>query len=114
MNIFLNLYRKLKHLKKRAGRKGIEFNLDKDWLNDKKRIERCEATGIKFDMSKKPYLNPLYPTIDRIDSEKGYTKDNCQIVCHIFNIAKCEFDESVFEKWAKAYVIEYEKKRGAY
>jgi len=112
MNIFVNLDNKLMGLKKRAKRKKIKFNLDKEWLKEKETIEKCEATGIKFDTTMEPYVNPFYPTIDRIDSKKGYTKDNCQIVCNMFNVAKGEFDESVFEKWARAYALQYENKIG--
>ncbi len=38
-------------------------------------------------------LNPYYPAIDRIDSSKGYTKDNCQLVLSIFNMLKLNYDE---------------------
>ena len=70
----------------------------------------CEATGIRFDDTKRPYINPYYPSVDRVDSTKGYTKDNCKMVGHMYNSAKCEFSEKVFATWAKAYVKEYERK----
>jgi len=28
------------------------------------------------------------PSLDRVDSSKGYTKDNVQLVCRIYNTAK--------------------------
>jgi len=101
---------KLKNIEKRAKEKNLEFNLTEEWLKEKLERGRCEATGIKFDTTKAPFMNPFYPTIDRVDSSKGYTIDNCQLVCHMYNIAKSEFPEEVFTQWAKAYVETYEKR----
>lgn len=39
----------------------------------------------------------MTPTIDKIDSGKGYTKDNCRIVCWWFNLTKSIYtDEQVY------------------
>jgi hypothetical protein len=108
MNTFKNINQKLAQLEKRSRRKAIDFDLDKHWLNEKLTECYCEATGIKFDLSSDPYINPYYPTIDRKDNEKGYTKDNCWLVCNMFNIAKAEHSLEVFETWAKAFVGKYE------
>ena len=110
MSIFADINSKLKHLRKRAYRKDIPFDLDDLWLMKKLNNGHCEKTGIKLNMSSKPFTNPYYPSIDRVDSKKGYTKDNCKMVCHMYNSAKCEFDEEVFAYWAKHYVKQYEKR----
>lgn len=34
------------------------------------------------------HIRPFRMSIDRIDSNLGYTIENCQLVCAIFNIAK--------------------------
>ena len=107
---YKNILNKLKAVKKRAKRKGLEFNLTKDWVEAKLQKGRCEATGLLFKLDKKPFVNPYYPTIDRINSDKGYTTTNCQIVCWMFNNAKAECDEETFAYWAKHFVKEYEKK----
>jgi len=109
INYFSDLNSKFSKLKKRAKRKDIDFNLDKEWIDSKLKKGVCEVTNIKFDFSKKPFLNPYYPSIDRVDSSKGYTKDNCKMVCHMFNNAKCEFSEKVFIYWATKFVEKYEK-----
>ena len=54
-------------------------------------VERgyCELTGIKFDLTPHPEKNhnPFAPSIDRIDSKKGYTKNNIRIVLWFVNCA---------------------------
>jgi len=110
INYFTRLNTKLATLRKRAVNKNIPFDLDKKWIQEKIKQEYCEATGIKFNYNKRPFINPFYPSIDRVDSSKGYTKDNCMMVCHMYNSAKCEFSDKVFSKWAKAYVEVYEKR----
>lgn len=110
LNYFSSLNRKIKGLQKRARKKNIPFNIDKGWIDSKLKKGYCEATGIKFNYSKTPFVNPFYPSIDRVDSSKGYTKDNCKMVCHMYNSAKCEFSEEVFITWAKAYVERYEER----
>jgi hypothetical protein len=106
-SIFSSLQLKMKGLRERARRLGVTYDLDQAWLIEKLSKGRCEATGLKFNYKSRPYLNPYYPTIDRIDSNKGYTYDNCWMVCHMFNIAKAEHDIEVFEYWAKEYVKRY-------
>jgi len=108
MYCFKSIKYRLKSLRERAKEKNIPFNLNSKWLKSKLTIGHCETTGIKFDLSKVPFVNPYYPSIDRVDSSKGYTTDNCKLVCLMYNTAKCEFSEEVFKEWAKAYVKEYE------
>ena len=110
MITYRNIFDKLTRIEKRAKRKGWDFNLTADWLIDKLNKGRCEATGLPFKFDKTPYINPYYPTIDRINNNKGYTVNNCQVVCWMFNIAKADFDEDVFKYWAQHYVRKYEEK----
>lgn len=51
---------------------------------------RCEMTNIAFsdDVVSGLRIRPFRMSIDRIDSALGYTIENCQLVCSIFNIAK--------------------------
>ena len=50
---------------------------------------KCALTNILFSSETKPSL-------DRIDSSKGYTKENIQFVLKEINIMKSNFDESKF------------------
>lgn len=47
--------------------------------------DKCSVTGIPFEET-----GAFIPSIDRVDSSKGYFKDNVQIVCWIYNRAKCD------------------------
>jgi len=67
-----------------------------------------------LDHTKNPFINPYYPVIDRIDCTKGYTQDNCQLVCWMFNNAKADHHTEVFELWAKAFVKKKEEKEKNY
>ena len=65
-----------RYIKKRenAISRGIEFTLT---LGQYKRLmltKRCYYTGVEL---KKEDFEPHYRTVDRFDSQKGYTKENC-------------------------------------
>lgn len=74
-------YKLFNHAKKRAKRKNLEFNIE---LSDIIIPESCPILKIK--------LNQLSldntPTIDRIDSSKGYLKDNIKIISYKANVRK--------------------------
>lgn len=67
---------------------------------------RCMATGIEFSEIKEPGIKMALwqPSIDRIDSSKGYTLDNIRIVCVAFNISIQNFGDAIFKKLAEAYL----------
>lgn len=51
---------------------------------------KCAITGIEFSFDKsKP--NPKFPSIDRIDSNKGYVLSNMWIVCTAINLSKSKY-----------------------
>lgn len=66
----------------------------------------CEVTGLPFRPPSEQYSrNPYGPSLDRIDSSKGYTPDNVRIVCVAANLAMNEWGEEVLSRIAKAYVL---------
>lgn len=98
----------LSRCKIRSKHKNIKFNLDKDWLLVKLKKGRCEVTGIKFKYRKydcKATSNFFAPSVDRIDSNKGYTKSNCRLVLWGFNRAKGDNTDKDLYKLCK-YVHE--------
>jgi hypothetical protein len=80
--------------KKRAQKRGLDHSLDLEWIYKRLKAGVCEVTGIpfKFDYC---YQNDgqgqqrsFSPSLDRIDPEKGYTKENTQLVVWVYNAAK--------------------------
>lgn len=90
------------------GRRNIEFCLTLDdvkemfWRSEGK----CSVTGLSFSgldsdpKGKMPYI----PSIDRIDSTKGYSRENCRLVCACVNLAMNTWGEKVLREMALAYV----------
>lgn len=76
----------------RARKKGIAFELTEDWLQPKLDAGVCELSGLT--LTEKGVLAPLMPSIDRKDSSKGYTPDNCRVICWALNAA--------FNQWGEA------------
>jgi hypothetical protein len=54
--------------------------------------------------------SPRAPSIDRIDSKKGYTPDNCQLITYIANCAKNQFTVDEFVRMCRAVVALHGKK----
>lgn len=73
-----------------------EYDLDLQWFVDKLTIGKCEITGIQFDFNEHPLYskNPFSPSIDRVDSLKGYSKENCRVVLWQVNLARGEMNDS--------------------
>ena len=106
-----NISDMLKRVRKRALEKQIPFDLTKDWYLEKLSLGVCEETGITFDLG--PYnpskgVPPHRPTIDRVDSSKGYTIDNCKLVVMIYNQAKNDKTKEELLKWGTKFIERYE------
>lgn len=85
---------------KRSKRFGYDNDVTIEYVVDKLTKGRCEATGIRFQY-KNEYdgvsgATPFSPSPDRIDNSKGYTVNNIQIVCSMYNIGKGAHDETDF------------------
>jgi hypothetical protein len=85
--------------KKNAKRRNIKFQLTREEML--KLIQesngRCMLTHIEFTdkkvagVAKRPWL----PSLDRIDSLKGYAPTNCRLVCVAVNLALHQFGDQV-------------------
>lgn len=93
----------------RCKKRGQEIEFDLDYLEElfHKQEGRCAMTGLVFDLlssSRIKKFRPFSVSVDRVDSTKGYTKDNIRLVCVAFNLALNAFGEEIFHKMARAYI----------
>ena len=73
---------------RRARRFGLEFHLTHEWAAEK--YERgSPLSGLPFG------VGPFAPSIDRIDSDGGYTIDNSRMVLRAENLFKNEWSDDV-------------------
>lgn len=84
--------------KSRARKKGFDFELTPEILHVMIHVQnfKCSATGVPFDLTASDvyHKNPLAPSLDRKDSDKGYTLDNVQLVCAWYNMMKNEWSDA--------------------
>ncbi len=89
----------LQRAKGRAKKKGIEFNLI---IDDIIIPEFCPALGCKLECkSGRSGGQKSSPALDRIDSTKGYIKDNIQIISHFANMMKAHSTKEEMISFAK-------------
>jgi hypothetical protein len=73
----------------RAKRKGLEHDIDREWVLEKLRAGHCEFSGLPFSYDPHPVhrVNPFSPSIHRLNSSGGYSKENSSLVCAGVNTA---------------------------
>jgi hypothetical protein len=81
--------------KKRAKKNKIDFCLSYQKLLMDFPNASCSLTGIPFNQTKTFKRNPFAPSIDRIDSNNGYTLENVRVVACCVNNAMNEWGEDV-------------------
>lgn len=97
----------LKTCRSRALKRGWACELDDKWLLEKLSAQqfKCSLTGIQFfsKFDKKTKVHPFTPSIDRINSAEGYTKDNVRIVCFAVNAMMMDWGKDLFDQVVRAY-----------
>lgn len=105
-DIFIKDFRRiLKNARSRAKRRSICFNISINhvielFIHQK---AKCELTNSYFFYIYSKSAEDLYESrkmsIDRIDSNKGYTENNIQIVCYWANLAKNNASNEKFHEF---------------
>ena len=99
--------RVIKGAEQRAKERGFGFDINLDWIMAQalRQEFRCSMTRIPFyfDSDTDSKTNPYAPSIDRIDSKIGYTRDNVRIVIYAVNIMLCDWGDDVFEHVIESY-----------
>lgn len=88
------------HSAKRKNKEGRDFDIDVEFLVEKLDKGVCEVTGIPFsyEMKQVGSTNKFAPSVDRLNSSLGYTKDNVRVVVWWYNLMKNdETDEALLE-----------------
>lgn len=93
--------------KRRAAKIGMDFTLTREEFLEMMAQAKgqCTVSGIRFrriNITRTHMRQPYYPSIDRIDNTKGYSKENCRIVCLAVNLAMNGWGPSVLYEIAKA------------
>jgi hypothetical protein len=89
----------------RATKYGREFTLPKGWMRAQYEAQsgKCAITG-RLMVKDRHRHAPWAPSIDRLDSTKGYTPDNCRLIGYILNCAKNQFTERELIDMCRAVV----------
>lgn len=97
---FLYLIRRLKTYCKKIKR---DFDLDVDFLNSlwEKQNGTCPYTNYKMILYSNQKNNPYSASLDRIDSTKGYVKENVEFICLAINYAKNGFKKQEIIEFLK-------------
>ena len=95
----------------RAAKFGVSFEITEDFILEKLRTGTCERTGIIFEygLPIEAWRSPWVPSLDRIDSDEGYTVSNVQLVCWMYNAAKTQFTDADVLKFCKAVIAKAEQ-----
>ena len=91
--------------KKRAVKNNLEFSIEFDDLCLRYKEPYCFLSNIPYFQCKKFSKNPFNPSIDRIDSNKGYTKENTRVVAACINNAMNEWGEEILQFISVNYML---------
>jgi hypothetical protein len=83
----------LAHATTRAKKHDLPITITRAWILERLDAGTCEATGLPFDTRPNEegggwVRRSFCPSLDRIDPAQGYTPENTQVVCWIYNAAK--------------------------
>lgn len=87
-------------LKADAKRRSISFNVDIDDLDKlyEKQNGKCNLSGVDI------YFSDGSASLDRIDSKRGYEKDNVQLLHRRINEMKWDYQQQEFVDWCRKVV----------
>lgn len=103
-------------IKNRAKKKNLEFNITKEfcWNLYLKQNKQCALTKLPITMKQSRRTNEpdMTASLDRIDSNKGYTEDNVQWVHKVINRMKNGLNQDEFVKMCTLVHLASTKVRG--
>ena len=97
----------LSNARKRCKEKEIELHLTQEWVEEHLVRGTCEITGLHFCFEppdQKATRRWDAPSLDRIDKDKPYTKDNTRVILWAVNCALSEYGTKIMLPILKAMV----------
>lgn len=96
--------------RKRSLERNVAHQLSVEFLIDlvERQDFKCAVSNILFRPPRFGGRDPFQPSIDRIDNERGYEKDNVRIVCLIVNLARSDFGDDALVKMANAITAHFQ------
>ena len=91
-------------IRRRMKRRNEQTDITEGWLVAEISKGFCVRSGEPFDLCKNGQINPRSPSVDRIDSSRGYYRDNCQMVCTWYNTAKGNKSDEQFLDFCRRIV----------
>lgn len=87
----------------RARNKGWEFDLAPAWIDAQLALNDycCSMTGILLRVDPQRPSDPFQLSIDRIDNDRGYTRDNCRLTCLMYNLARNQASDEEIVDFAR-------------
>jgi hypothetical protein len=87
-----------RHIKDSATSRNIEFliTIEDAWDLFIKQDKKCKLSGLPITLREKSKDYNASASLDRIDSSKGYTKENIQWIHKKINTMKMDLDEEIF------------------
>ena len=106
------LMQSLNRVKSKSKRLNKNCDLDLEFLENTLKAQNfaCSKTNKKFEISVGAGINNRSPwsiSIDQIKPNKGYTKDNIQLVCLMYNLCKGVWSEEEVKQFANT-IKDYE------
>lgn len=100
-------YQLWRDARKRAAKRGLEFSITKEFVEDILTVGRCAVTGVPFDLSpgsSSRAMKPHAPSLDRITPARGYTPSNTRCVTTHFNVARGGFTDRQLVQLARSII----------
>lgn len=87
----------------------LEFDITKEYIKELylKQDGKCAISNIPMTYISGSGKHATNISIDRIDSNKGYTKDNVQLVCSHVNMMKSDLSLEELYSFCKSIVENY-------
>lgn len=92
-------------MKERAARRGLPcMRQDQLFTLLTKSAGRCEVTGLPIKLQSDVPRDPFRASVDRMDSTRGYTTENCRIVALVVNVSLNAWGEEAVKTMARAII----------